>query len=150
MAVDSVYSRCSECIAIAENRKKLAIQADRLTENIQSTVNLSDMSRGELERRYIRQMVATCLHDHGYRSVINGRGFYVNPEIAKKIEYIEAMLENAKENELAKKIKRIGIQQLIDEIKANYESQMYFDDDSGMYKTNPTVDELLEMLAADS
>ena len=149
MSKETVHGKCAEYIAIAEQEERIAIKTDWLTDKVHAAVDLSDMTREDLERRYIKAAVSVCLCQKGYRSVVIGHGYYVKPDIDSNPAYVEQIIENVEDSEMAKRITKYGLQNVLKEIKNNYERQMWFDEDSE-YHTNPTVDELLEMLAKDA
>lgn len=149
MAKDSVYSTCSEYIEIAEADDRLAIKTDWLAEKVHENADLSDMTREDLELKYIKSIVAICLYQHGYRSVVVGQGYYVKPDLDTNPVYVEKLVENAADAEIAKRIMKYGLENVLRDIRANMEGQMWFDEESKLH-TNPTVEEILEMLAKDA
>ncbi len=141
---DSVYKRCSEYIVIQEEVGKPYIRADRIATNIHDGIDLSEMSREELELRYIKSQVAVCLNDHGYRSIIHGFGYYTNPSIKTNPLVLKQLVNNA---EMQTKVDKEVFERLIK--TAQEHPQMYVDPD-GTWKCPPSRDELLEILESNS
>lgn len=150
---DSVYSKCSEYIALAEEGQKLILKTDKIADRMAFAVDLSEMSREELERRYIKSVIAVCLSDHGYKSVVPGYGYYVNWSDCTNPIYMQKLIENAEQNEEAKRIILTALQ------KNNFQKfarglmkvprgQMRMTADGEVF-TEPTFEELIEMLEAD-
>lgn len=149
MGENSVYSICGRYISLAEEEGRLAIQSDWLADRVCESADLSEMSREDLERRYVKACNLVCLYQRGYRSVVAGHGYYVKPEVTSRRQYLEKMVSNAEDAELAKSLTKVGLQNILKASKGNADHQMAFDDD-GNYYTEPTVDELLEMLVKDA
>lgn len=151
---DSIYSRCSEYVAIAEGNQKVILQTNKIADAVLSSADLRDISREELERKYVKAVIAVNLCDHGYRSVLPGYGFYVNAEKCSNPIYMQKLLENAEGNETVKKIileslQKNVIQKYAKGLMSVPKGQMRFYQNGEMVE-EPTIDEMLEMLAADA
>lgn len=149
MANNSIYKICSEYISFAEANEKLVIQADWLADRVTEAADLSTMSREDLERRFIKAANAVCLYQRGYRSVLRGEGYFVRPDLTARREYLEKLVENVQDEELAKKLKKIGLQNILKALKENMDGQMAFGE-NGEYYIEPSVEDLLKMLAKDA
>ena len=150
---DSVYSKCSECIAIAEEQQKLILKTEKIADNVLLSINLGDMSREELERKYAKAVIAVCLADHGYRSVVPGYGYYVNWEACTNPIYMKRLIDNAEQDEEAKRLilaalQKDNLQKYAKGLMKVPRGQMRIAVNGEMY-TEPTFEELIEMLEAD-
>lgn len=98
MARADIGIRVKEAINKVEENKSIVIDAGKLSDGIAMTVNLSEMSRADLELAYIKSLVAVHLNNAGYYSTIRGKGLYVNPNNCMKEEYIHKIAENLNED----------------------------------------------------
>lgn len=91
-----LFTSLRELIGFAEDNKRIAIKIDDLVDESEEMTDLSEMTREELERKYRKAAAAVVLYALGYRSVIRGKGFYVNRDLCKKPEYVKRFFNNAK------------------------------------------------------
>lgn len=148
MKKDTVYTKCGIAISNAESRKKSVIDANKISDSIMVTSDLSGIPREELEERYIRSIVSVCLYQHGYRSVIRGKGYFVNPDNVAKVEYMRHLTDNANHT---KEEKQIVYQELMKKAEKNFPeyAQGCFVED-GTMEWELTLDDVLEMLKEDA
>lgn len=148
MKKDTVYTKCGIAISNAESRKKSVIDANKISDSIMVTSDLSGIPREELEERYIRSIVSVCLYQHGYRSVIRGKGYFVNPDNVAKVEYMRHLTDNANHT---KEEKQIVYQELMKKAEKSFPeyAQGCFGED-GTMEWELTLDDVLEMLKEDA
>lgn len=153
MNENSIYHHISIKIEIARDNQKPVIKTDKIVDGVISSVDMSDISRDDLERKYLKALTAVCLYQHGWRSVLPGYGYYINLEDCTNPIYMQKLLENAEQNEEVKKVIRESIQKNVFQKYAKRlmkvpRGQMRMTENGEMY-TEPTFEELLEMLAMD-
>ena len=94
MKKDGVFSKCAERIKLAEQNFRMVIDADELAHYVHDVVSLRHISRHDLEMKYVKAMVAVCLYQRGWRSVVRGKGKYVNYELCSNPAYMAQVAQN--------------------------------------------------------
>lgn len=94
MKKDGVFSKCAERIKLAEQNYRMVIDADELAHYVHDVVSLRHISRHDLEMKYVKAMVAVCLYQRGWRSVVRGKGKYVNYELCSNPAYMAQVAQN--------------------------------------------------------
>lgn len=94
MKKDGVFSKCAERIKLAEQTFRMVIDADELAHYVHDEVSLRHISRHDLEMKYVRAMAAVSLYQHGWRSVVRGKGKYVNYELCTNPAYMAQVAQN--------------------------------------------------------
>lgn len=94
MKKDGVFSKCAERIKLAEQTFRMVIDADELAHYVHDVVSLRHISRHDLEMKYVKAMVAVCLYQRGWRSVVRGKGKYVNYELCSNPAYMAQVAQN--------------------------------------------------------
>lgn len=94
MEKDGVFSKCAERIKLAEQTFRMVIDADELAHYVHDVVSLRHISRHDLEMKYVKAMVAVCLYQRGWRSVVRGKGKYVNYELCSNPTYMAQVAQN--------------------------------------------------------
>lgn len=94
MKKDGVFSKCAERIRLAEQTFRMVIDADELAHYVHDVVSLRHISRHDLEMKYVKVIVAVCLYQRGWRSVVRGKGKYVNYELCSNPAYMAQVAQN--------------------------------------------------------
>lgn len=94
MKKDGVFNRAAERIKLAEQTFRIIIDADELSHYVHDVVSLRHISRRELEMKYVKAMVAVCLYQRGWRSVVRGKGKYVNYKLCSNPTYMAQVAKN--------------------------------------------------------
>jgi hypothetical protein len=94
MKKDGVFNKCAERIKLAEQTFRMVIDADELSHYVHDVVSLRHISRHDLEMKYVKAMVAVCLYQRGWRSVVRGKGKYVNYELCSNPAYMAQVAQN--------------------------------------------------------
>lgn len=94
MKKDGVFSKCAERIKLAEQNFRMVIDADELAHYVHDVVSLRHISRHDLEMKYVKAMVAVSLYQRGWRSVVRGKGKYVNYELCSNPAYMAQVAQN--------------------------------------------------------
>lgn len=153
MNENSIYHIISVQIVAAREDQKAVVQTDKIVDRTLLDADMSDISREGLERKYVKALTAVCLYQHGYRSVLPGYGYYINWDDCTNPIYMQKLLENAEQNEEVKKIIRESIQKNVFQKYAQRlmkvpRGQMRMSENGELF-TEPTFEELLEMLETD-
>lgn len=151
MKHDSIYKRARLRIKGAEDRKKIVIRSKDIVDGIASTIDLSSISREELEQRLIKAEVAMCLYQNGYRSVIRGHGYFVNWTKLDRPEYLEKLVVNAKASKDEKrKIYKELVRKTVDDYPEYAQMYMTVNGEDVIFKEHLTKKDILSMLEEDS
>lgn len=123
------------------------INANKISKEIQEEISLEDMSREELEIRYIRAITSVHLYQEGYRSIIKGQGYFAHPQKISKPEYIariynSSIIEEKKKAQIVKKLQHTILND------SHLSGQLEFDI-TGQIKEHLTTEELLEIIRAE-
>lgn len=125
MKKDGVFSKCAERIKLAEQNFRMIIDADELAHYVHDVVSLRHISRHDLEMKYVKAMVAVSLYQRGWRSVVRGKGKYVNYMLCSNPAYMAQVAKNKSDDikadqeilknlkEAAKRVKGIDHQMVI-------------------------------------
>jgi hypothetical protein len=151
MKLDNIYRRIRLLIKATEDKRKTVIKSKDIVDSIANTIDLSNVSREELEERLIKAEVAVCLYQCGYRSVIRGHGYFVNWAKLDRPEYLENLVENAKASKNEKrKIYKELVRKTVDDFP-DY-AQMYMDmsGEDVIFKEHLTKKDILSMLEEDA
>lgn len=146
----TLYKRFKQMIKNSEDSGGLVLDASGMVDRVLKADSLRNIGREELEERYAKALVAVCLYEHGYRSVLRGKGYYVNISNCENPHYMAKVYENAKGSAASKHEVVIAIKKICKDKadSADYpQIQFEFDEDG-----EPTLSEeitwnkLLEML----
>ncbi len=122
------------------------------TETTSNKIDLSGLDREELEEKCKKAMTAVIFYQNGLRSVVHGKGIYVDYEKIKSRVVIEKLLTNAKDGEVKKELMVDVLTTIIDRLPESAGNQMYFDpektDENGdlLIFEEKSKEELVEML----
>lgn len=94
MKKDGVFNKCAERIKLAEQNFRMVIDADELAHYVHDVISLRHISRHDLEMKYVKAMCAVCLYQRGWRSVVRGKGKYVNYELCSNPAYMAQVAQN--------------------------------------------------------
>lgn len=148
---DGIYSKLSKKIKKISDNNILVIQVEKLTQGI----DVSDIPRDELERRYLRAAGSVALYQNGFRSVERGSGYFLDYQNTDNPVYLQKLTENAgldaKQKSLVYKVLQSIKEKKIKEMP-DY-AQIAFDfDDKGNSRLieELTREQVMEMLMKDA
>ena len=147
--IKGIYSGITAYTHQKEDEKHLAISTDALVEHLTENYReeIESTPKEELIDIVLRQAIAIGLNGLGYRSVLPGEGFYVNPDNCDKPEYWEQFFTNC-EMEIMQK-QQVYESLLQKRKEKNIPGQLQFDDNMKIIET-VSMEKLLEMLKADA
>lgn len=147
MARFNIIANFKNFLFAKEQRDEVIIDANKLCEEILDVADLGQMSREELEARFVSAYVRVLLYQAGYRSVIRGKGFFVNEKTLRP-ELLVKLFNNEKIT--LKKAEQIIISMKKHIAQNNIAGQMEFDFDNECYKESISEEDLLKMLEAEA
>jgi hypothetical protein len=118
-----------------------------MTREILWNSDLSGLSREDLEYRFVSAYVRCLLYQANYRSVIRGKGFFVN-EKTMRPELVARLFNN-------QKMTRDKAEQILAKIKRHIRSndtiagQLEYDFETGECVESMTEEDLLKMLESE-
>lgn len=147
--IEGLHTALNSLILRAEDEKRMAIDVYSLVEEVKGIINTYAVSVEDAVNTILLGAAEVALHQNGYKSVVKGKGLFVNPDFIKKPEYFERLLNNAILSEAQKKH---ATEILLDSARrSGCDGQLSFDlDNPGYYYEDVTEDQLLEMLRADA
>lgn len=146
-SIEGVYTAISELIAEREGEDRICIDSEELIEAVKDEVNVFSADLDWYVHFALRAAVQIGLWQAGYRSVVKGKGLFINPQNTKKPEYLARLFNNAK---LSEAQQRSVVEMLTGCIKeAGIEGQLSFDF-TGKIHEDITEAQLLEMLRRDA
>lgn len=125
------------------------IDVNAMAREVYLHIDTSEWSRQELELEHITGILSTFLNNMGYRSVIPGKGFYVDPSKTQPeyiINIVNTELDRFKREE--KTLARL--RSVIREKEKTMKGQFEFDWDAERYVQAMTLEELLQKLLNES
>ena len=143
-----IYSTASMLIREDRLRRKGKIIA---ANNIARRLDLSDVSREELEQMAADAITRVALYQNDYRSVIKGEGFFANIDDCKNPVFFQNLLENAEDETIKKAVvegQLSGYMKGLIKKLPDYEQYSFQFDSNGHSKiiSELTKDQILEML----
>ena len=147
--IEGLYPALNSLILKAEDEKRMAIDVYSLVEEVKNIINTYAVSVEDAVNTLLVGAAEVALHQNGYKSVVKGKGLFVNPDLIKKPEYFSRLINNAVMNEAQK---RHATEILLDSIRrSGCEGQLSLDlENPGHYYEDVTEEQLLEMLRADA
>lgn len=131
-------------LSAKERKDEIIIDANKMTREILWNSDLSGLSREDLEYRFVSAYVRCLLYQANYRSVIRGKGFFVN-EKTMRPELVARLFNN-------QKMTRDKAEQILANIKRHIRSndtiagQLEYDFETGECVESMTAEDLLKML----
>ena len=148
MAKYDIAAHFKYFLAAKEQNNDIILDANKLADEIYDVCNLSHVSREELEYRLVSVYTRVLLYQSGYRSIIRGKGFFVNentirPELVARLFNNEKMTLDKANQIMADMKKRIAQND-------NLAGQLEFDFENGGLRESMTKDDLLRLLEAEA
>ena len=88
---DGFYAQFSKEIRRKKDSGVLVIDRDRLA----NAIDLTELSREELEDRCSKAMAACSLYQNGFRSFVRGEGVYIDAAVCTNPILLRKLVENA-------------------------------------------------------
>lgn len=138
-----IYSRLNQWVR--EMKSNDAIVIDR--QDLVDRLDYSEMDRDELETRCKNADVGIILYQNGFRSVVRGRGVFVDYLKMKNPHAIEQLVKNADRSTAEKERIGLAIREALKTLEKSedYGSQMAFDEDMTIFE-EMTREELIQAL----
>lgn len=143
-SIEGLYTAINATITQMEMEDHAVLKAETLIDAVKEQVDVYSATLDWYIRFALRAAVEVGLYQNGYKSVIKGKGLFVNPTLCKKPEYLARLFNNAKLTELQKKQ---AVDAIMGSIKASgCEGQLSMDFSTGLLSEDITEPQLLEML----
>lgn len=146
--IEGLYTTISQLIAEYELSNTAVIDSDELISRVREEVNVYSASLEWYIKQVLRMAAEVGLWQAGYRSVVKGKGYFVNAEKLHKQEYLINLYNNAA---LEEKTKKDIVEQLLTKCE-NEGVQMSMEFTNGIPKLIQTItpEQLLDMLKTDA
>lgn len=149
MKENSIYSFVASVVKNRKYNEEAIIDGGDLLLEIQRNIDLSEMPREELEKRFLKAVMWSTLNHEGYYSLVRREGLYVNFETMNNSKILKQVKDKLIEN-------RTGDirydESVINELeklfreKADGMAQLNFDFENGDYYQDLTRDELIQAI----
>jgi len=141
--LSGIYSRLNQWVR--EMKSNDAIVIDR--QDLVDRLDYSEMDRDELETRCKNADVGIILYQNGFRSVVRGKGVFIDYLKMKNPKAIEQLIANAKQSADKKRKVELAIRNALKNLEESedYGSQMAFDEDMTIFE-EMTREELIQAL----
>lgn len=141
--MSGIYSRLNQWVR--EMKSNDAIVIDR--QDLVDRLDYSEMDRDELETRCKNADVGIILYQNGFRSVVRGKGVFIDYLKMKNPKAIEQLIANAKQSADKKRKVELAIRNALKNLEESedYGSQMAFDEDMTIFE-EMTREELIQAL----
>ncbi len=147
MAKLNIASHFKNFLHAREEKDEVIIDANKLSNEVRYASDLSELSREDLEQSYISAYTRVLLYQAGYRSVIRGKGFFVNEKTLRP-ELLVKLFNNEKIT--LKKAEQIIIGMKKHIARNDIAGQLEFDFENECYKESVSEEDLLKMLEAEA
>ena len=145
--IDGLYTAINAAIVEREKGNRLCIDMTDMIDAVTDEVDCYSASIDWYVHKVISQAITIALWQSGYRSVVHGKGLFVNPQNAKKPEYLVKLFNNAK---LSEEQKQKVVNMMLKEIQdAGVDRQLFFDA-KGHIHEEISEEQLIEMLRKDA
>lgn len=145
--IEGLFTSINALIKERELNNHVSMSVKEISEAVKKEVDIFSAETGWYIDQSIKAAVVTALSQNGYRSVIKGEGYFVNPHIADNPEYLKRLFNNAA---LDKSQKEQIVQMLHGRMQeTGIEGQLSFDF-TGRIHEDITEQKLLELLKQDS
>ena len=94
----SVYSWASGRIKEAQFNNEAAIDVDDLLLDARQDIDLSEMTRDDLESRFIKQTIEIALNHQKYLSLVRRAGIFINFDLMKNGKNLKAFKDKLQQN----------------------------------------------------
>lgn len=146
--IEGLYATISQLIAEYELTGTAVIDSDELIGRIREEVNVYSASLEWYIKQVLRTAAEVGLWQAGYRSVVKGKGYFVNAEKLHKQEYLINLYNNAA---LEEKTKKGIVEQLLTKCEEEgVQMQMEFTDGIPKLIQTITPEQLIDMLKNDA
>ena len=146
-SIEGLYTALGTVILSHEEENHLAIKVDDIIKEVKHEVDVHSASLDWYIRFALRAAAEVELYRRGYRSVVKGKGLFVNLDNCDKPEYLARLFNNAK---LTEQQKTDAVNMIKKAIKAaGCEGQLSFNMDGTIFES-VSEKQLLEMLEADA
>lgn len=148
MAKFDITEHFKVMLSAKEQKDESIIDANKMTQDILLSSDLSGLTREQLEYRFVSAYVRCLLYQANYRSVIRGKGFFVNEKTLRP-ELVARLFNN-------QKMTRDQAEQILSNIKKHIRNndtiagQLEYDFETGEYRETMTMEDLLQMLESES
>lgn len=141
--MDGIYSRLNKWIRNMKSNGSVVIDRQELTKRL----DYSEMDRKELEARCKNADVSVVLYQNGFRSVVKGKGVFVDSVEMKNPNTIAQLVRNATASAEQKKQVELALKEALKNLEksGDFGSQMAFDEDMTIFE-EMSRDELIEVL----
>lgn len=141
--MEGIYKRLSRWVREMKTNDVIVIDRQDLVDRL----DYSEMDRDELEIRCKNADVGIILYQNGFRSVVRGKGIFIDYLKMKNPHAIEQLIKNANQSAEIKKRVELAIKKALENLEASedYGSQMAFDEDMTIFE-EMTRDELIQTL----
>ena len=141
--MDGIYSRLNKWIRTMKSNGSVVIDRRELTKRL----DYSEMSREELEARCKNVDVSMMLYQNGFRSVVKGKGVFVDSVEMKNPDTIAQLVRNATASTEQKKQVELALREALKNLEKSedFGSQIAFDEDMTLFE-EMSRDELIEVL----
>lgn len=145
--IEGLHTALNSLILKSEDDEKLAIDVYSLVDEVKNVINTYSVSVEDAVNTILLGAAEVALHAKGYKSVVKGKGLFVNPDLCKNPKYLAKLYNNALESEAQKThVKNM----LMNSIKrSGCEGQLSFDIDGSCYE-DVTEEQLIQMLRIDA
>ena len=142
-----IYKEMVNRIKTRQERGELVVLKTEIVEGI----DVSEMPRDELERRCIMATASCAFNACGFRSLSYGSGAFVDETKVDNPFALFRLSKNASTNAEKRQVIASCLQKKYESVAENEAGyrQMYFDE-TGMIMPEPTDEEIIEMLKAES
>ena len=146
--IEGLYSAYSALIRQKEFDDHLAISVDQLVNEVPEEVDIHSADLNWYINFALKAAAEVSLYNAGYRSVVKGRGLFVNLQNCKNPAYLAKLFNNAKLTEKQKEQVVNMITRKINEV--NTPGQMSIDFSTGTIIEDITEEKLIQMLEEDA
>ena len=150
----SVYSCASGKINAAIYNNEPAIDANDFLLDIRSEIDLSEMTREELEERYIKQVMWNALNQKNYFSISRKAGLFINFDLMKNSKNLKAFKDKLQKTRIGdiqsdKKVIE-ELERTFQKKKNDYSEQAFDFDEDGMpyYYDELTENDIVQVTKA--
>lgn len=116
------YSTLNHIIRQMKQDGKIIIDIDQIADSI----SVKNLKRKELEEKCKKAMASVSLYQNGFRSVLHGKGIFVDYAKAKNKVVVEQLIRNVEKDERQKSYMMDVLQTIVEGIPETTEKQIRF------------------------
>lgn len=154
MKEGSVSSFIRTLIRNEKYKNNAIISTDDVLPEIQDGIDLSEMSREELEERYVKTVMWCVMNQEDYYSIERGNGMYINYSLFQSGRFQKIIKDKLQQNFIKDAEADMNAVKILERLyqrkKVNENPQfgMDFDEDMNMtgYSPEPTSDDILRLI----